>query len=377
MMLRRAVRPRLEALAPFIEWDGDPYIVIGDDGRLMWMIDGYTISDRHPYSRGVSARGMNDFNYIRNSVKASIDAYHGDVKLFVFDTEDPLIQSYARLFPELFSPASEMPADLRTHARAPEFLFRTQAEVYRTYHMRVPESFYNRADLWDLATFTAGQGTQPETMDPSYIIATLPGETKPEFLLTIPFTPRNKQNLIGLMATRCDGEHLGEIVFLQLPKQEILPGPLQIEALINQDTVISKDLSLWNQQGSQVLRGQILVLPLGNTVLYVAPIYIQAAQARMPQLEKVVLAAGEDLVYADTYPQAVEMLASLRRASGTTISTAPTAPARSAEQASAAPQIDSRIGTIRSHLEKYRSLTAQGKLSEAGKELEAIESLVQ
>src|SRR4029079_2951453 len=156
--------------------------------------------------------------------------------------------------------ASEMPADLRKHTRFPEFLFRSRAEIYRAYHMRNPESFYNRADYWDLATFSGGQNSNPQDVQPTYVMATLPGEAAPEFLLTIPFTPRKKQNLIGLMAARCDSEHLGAIVFLQIPRQDIIKGPLQIEAMINQDNVISKDLTLWNQQGSQVLRGQIQVL---------------------------------------------------------------------------------------------------------------------
>lgn len=377
MMMRRAVRPRLQELAPFIRWDQDPYLVIAEDGSLLWMIDGYTTSDRHPYARDISRSALGSFNYIRNSVKATIDAYDGDVQMYVFDTEDPLIQSYTRLFPALFKAESEMPANVRSHARSPEFLFRTQAEIYRVYHMRVPESFYNRADSWDIATSAAiSQSGQPEPMEPSYIVATLPGESKPEFLLTTLFTPKNKQNLIGIMAARCDGEHLGEVVFLQLSKDEILSGPLQIEALINQDSVIAKDLSLWNQQGSQVHRGQIQALPINNTVLYVAPIYIQAKQARMPQLEKVVLVAGDDLIYADTYPQAVEMLAARQGSARPAISAAP--PGTSAPPASATdrPQTDSRISTIRQHLEKYRSLTSQGKLSEAGRELELIESLV-
>ncbi|MFM2124737.1 MAG: hypothetical protein RL328_1188, partial [Acidobacteriota bacterium] len=375
MMVRRAVRPRLAELAPFLSWDSDPYLVITDDGRLVWLADGFTTSRLHPYARPVNSGGQG-FNYIRNSVKAAIDAYDGTVHLYVFDDTDPLIQGYRNLFPGLLEPASEMPADLRRHARAPEFLFRVQAEMYRVYHMRNPESFYNRADSWDLATFTNNQSMDPAPVDPTYLIATLPGESKPEFLLTIPFTPRNKQNLIGLMAARCDGEHLGELVFLQLPKQEILPGPLQVEALINQDDVISKDLSLWNQQGSQVLRGQVLVLPVGNTLLFVAPIYIQAAQARMPQLEKVALVAGEDLVYADTYPQALEMLAArqggARPAPQTRVTSTESRPA--APQTG--PQTDPRIATIRQHIERYRVLTSQGKLAEAGRELELVESLV-
>ena len=371
MMIRRGIRDRLNTLAPFITWDADPYMVIGDDGRLLWIVDGYTSSEAHPYSRPIRGDGIQDFNYIRNSVKATIDAYDGEAKIYLFDEEDLLILAYQQLFPELFTPAAAMPADVRRHARSPEFLFRVQAEIYRTYHMRVPESFYNRADLWDIGTFTNGQAGAPQAMTPTYLVATLPGETKPEFLLSLAYTPHNKQNLIGLMVTRCDGEHMGEIVFLQLPKQEIIPGPLQIEALINQNPVISKDLSLWNQQGSQVLRGQILVLPIDNTFLFVAPIYIQAAQARMPQLEKVVLAAGNQLVYADTYQEALAQLASLQRGlPPPVVSTTKSAPAPPVAGT------DNRIETIRGHLDRYRALSAQGKWAEAGKELEAVESLV-
>jgi uncharacterized membrane protein (UPF0182 family) len=378
MVIRRGIRERLGTLAPFLAWDPDAYMVIGENGRLVWVVDGYTTSEAHPYARPIQAQNVGEFNYIRNSVKATVDAYDGTVKLYLFDNQDPLILAYQHLFPGLLTPASEMPADIRSHTRFPELLFRVQAELYRTYHMRVPDSFYNRADLWDLATFTSGQGGTPASMTPTYMVATLPGESQPEFLLTIPFTPHNKQNLIGLMAARCDGEHLGEIVFLQLPKQEIIPGPLQIEALINQNPVISKDLSLWNTQGSQVLRSQILVLPIDNTFLFVAPIYIQAAQARMPQLERVVLAAGSQLVYADTYQDALKQLAALQQG------VAPLTPASSVTRAAPSPapsggpdtRVDTRIENIRGHLDRYRALSAQGKWAEAGKELEAVESLV-
>jgi uncharacterized protein len=380
MMIRRRVPERVAALADFIEWDNDPYIVITDEGHLVWMIDGYTTTSLHPYARSLSTNRAN-FNYIRNSIKATVDAYHGDVKMYVFDEEDPLIQAYRKLFPDLFSSASEMPADIRRHARAPEDLFRAQAEIYRTYHMRDPESYYNRADQWDLAMHTTGQAMRPEPVEPTFLVATLPGEKEAEFLLSIPFTPRNKQNLIGLMLARCDGEHLGEVVFLQLPKQEIIPGPLQIEALINQDQVISKDLSLWNTQGSQVLRSQVLTLPIDKTFLFVAPIFIQASEARMPQLRKVVLAVGNSLVYADTYQQALRDLAAMQKGlsqpssdqgGSSTISSSTQAEDTSKQTRGE----DSRIGEIRGHLERYRSLSSQGRWAEAGKELEAVESLV-
>ena len=384
MMIRRTLTERLTALAPFMSWDEDPYMVLTDEGKLVWIIDGYLTSESHPYSRDVQMEGLGRFNYIRNSVKATVDAYDGEVKMYIFDTEDPLIHAYQHLFPELFTAASAMPAGLRAHARAPEMMFRAQAEMYRTYHMRDPESYYNRADLWDIATFTTGQTGTPIAAPPTYVIAKIPGEKNPEFLLTIPFTPRNKQNLIGVMAVRCDGEHMGEIVYLQLPKQEVISGPLQVEALINQDQNISKDLTLWNQQGSQVLRSQILTLPVDQTFLYVAPIYIQAAQARMPQLKKVALVQGDTLIYADTYDEA---LAQLQAAQGGKISgltstgvTSKGAPANAAgvtEVARPAPGgTDPRIGEIRMHLQRYRELSSQGKWAEAGKELEAVEGAV-
>jgi uncharacterized protein len=377
MMIRQRVPDRLSELAEFITWDPDPYLVITGEGRLVWIVDGYMTSDAHPYARDVALENGQRFNYIRNSIKATVDAYDGDIHLYVFDEDDPLVGAYRRLFPTLFLPASAMPADLRAHARSPELLFRAQAEIYRTYHMRDPESFYNRADMWDLATFTSGQGGQPEPVPPTYLFATLPGEAGPEFLLTVPFTPRNKQNLIGLMVARCDGPHLGEIVFLDLPKQEIIPGPIQVEALINQDQTISKDLTLWNQQGSQVLRSQILTLPIDQTFLYVAPIYIQAAQARMPQLQKVALVVGSSLVYANTYPQALAELEALQKGQAPAKTAAPAAVSSSTSPAPPAPATaDTRLDEIRMHLKRYRDLSAQGKWAEAGKELEAIDAAV-
>jgi uncharacterized membrane protein (UPF0182 family) len=374
MMIHRRIVDRLEQLGSFLTWDNDPYLVITDSGRQVWMIDGYTTSDRHPYSRSLDLDNGR-INYIRNAVKATIDAYDGETHFYIFAPDDPIIAAYRNLFPDLFRPAEAMPADLRRHARYPETMFRTQAEIYRTYHMLDPQSFYNKEDLWDLARHTASQGSGTEPVTPTYVVATLPDQNQPEFLLLLPFTPRGKDNLIGLMLARCDGPALGDIVVLELSKQELIFGPMQISARINQDQVISKDLSLWNQQGSQVLRGQILVLPIGNTFLYVDPIYIQATEGKMPQLKKVVLATGSRLIYADTYEQALEQLASG--------ATPPSAAKPAPTQVSAVPTTtgllplaDPRLEQVREHLRRYRELASQGKWSEAGKELEAIQSIV-
>jgi uncharacterized membrane protein (UPF0182 family) len=378
MMIHRKVQDRLRELAPFLQWDDDPYLVVTDDGRLVWIIDGYTTSDAHPYSRALEVPQIGRLNYIRNAVKATIDAYDGETHLYIFAPDDPIVAAYQRLLPDLFRAASDMPADLRRHTRYPENLLRIQAEIYRTYHMLDPQTFYNKEDLWDLARRSMGQTEGTNTVTPTYVMANLPGEEKAEFLLLLPFTPRNKDNLIGLMVARCDGAHLGEIVVLQLSKQQLIFGPMQIAARINQDQTISKDLTLWNQQGSHVLRSQTLVLPIGDTFLYVDPIYIQANEASMPQLKKVVLAVGDRLVYADTYDQALTQLSSgaQQLIQQATAAQPAAAPVPAATPSGTAPNADPRLQRVRDHLRRYRELAAQGRWSEAGKELEAIEAEV-
>lgn len=305
MMIHRNVEERLAHIAPFIEWDPDPYMVIDSDGRLMWIVDGYTTSDVHPYSESAEVGFGPRVNYIRNSVKAVVDAYHGTTTLYVFDDRDPILAAYRSLFPQLFTDASKMSASVREHVRYPMHLFDVQAEIYRTFHMNDPEVFYNKEDVWDVASSLSGDRGEAARMRPIYIVATLPEEDEPEFLLMLPFTPRSKDNLIGWMAARCDGENLGDLVYFQLSKQELVYGPNQIESRINQDQEIAKDLTLWNQQGSRVLRGELLALPIGDSFLYVESIYIQAETARMPQLKKVVLAMGNRLIYEDTFEEAL------------------------------------------------------------------------
>jgi uncharacterized protein len=365
MMIHRKVKERLKHLAGFMHWDQDPYLVITDEGHLVWMVDGYTTSLSHPYSATLPVAGLYDgANYIRNSVKATVDAYTGKISLYIFDPSDPIIQAYAHLFPKLFRPASDMPADLRRHARYPEAMFRTQAEAYRTFHMRDPQVFYNKEDIWEVARNLYGQSGRPEPVQPTYVVATLPGEKEPEFLLILPFTPRGKDNLIGWMAARCDGDRLGNLIFYQLPKQQLMYGPMQIESRIDQDQNISKDLSLWNQQGSRVLRGNIIALPVTGGFLYVESIYIQANEARMPQLKKVVLAMGDRLIYRDTFDQALaELTGSPLLAKSAVAPAQAPAPAPMA-QASAA--LAERVRQIRDQAEKLvRELDALVK--EAGK----------
>jgi len=331
MMIYRKVQGRLAHLAGFLHWDPDPYLVITDDGRLVWIVDGYTTSLSHPYSATLPVTGLDEgANYIRNAVKATVDAYTGKTSLYVFDPSDPIIQVFENLFPKLFRPASEMPPDLRRHARYPEVLFRTQAEAYRIFHMRDPQVFYNKEDIWEVAHSLLGQSGQPAPMQPTYVVATLPGEKEPEFLLILPFTPRGKDNLIGWMAARCDGDRLGNLIYFQLSKQQLMYGPMQIESRIDQDQNISKDLSLWNQQGSHVLRGSIIALPVSGGFLYVESIYIQATEARMPQLKKVVLAMGNRLIYRDTFGEALAELTGGPASAATALAAVTSSPAPAA-----------------------------------------------
>jgi uncharacterized protein len=365
MMIHRRVQERLSHVAGFLLWDPDPYLVITDDGRLVWMTDGYTTSLSHPYAQTVPLAGSDDgANYIRNAVKATVDAYTGKVSLYVFDPSDPIIQAYQHLFPKLFLPASEMPADLRRHTRYPEILFSAQAEAYRTFHMRDPQVFYNKEDIWDVAHNVYGQTGQPEPVQPTYIVATLPGEKEPEFLLVLPFTPRGKDNLIGWIAARCDGDHLGELIFYQLSKQQLMYGPMQIESRIDQDQDISKDLTLWNQQGSHVLRGNMIALPVNGDFLYVESIYLQATEARMPQLKKVVLAMGDRLIYRDTFGEALAELRGTPAPTGAGLATTGTPPATSSMSpgGSTPPDLAERLSRLRNQADELaRELDALEK----------------
>jgi uncharacterized membrane protein (UPF0182 family) len=289
--------------------------------------------------------------------------------LYVFDPSDPIIQAYEHLFPKLFQPASAMPADLRRHARYPEIIFSAQAEAYRTFHMRDPQVFYNKEDIWEIAHNLFGQSGHPEPVQATYVVATLPGEKQPEFLLILPFTPRAKDNLIGWMAARCDGEHLGDLVFFQLPKQQLMYGPMQIESRIDQDQNISKDLTLWNQQGSRVLRGNIIALPVTGGFLYVESIYIQANEARMPQLKKVVLAMGDRLIYRDNFEEALAdltgTLAPTRAPATVAASGSASAPAPAAD-AKQTPTLEERLRALHDQAEQLtRELEKLEK--EAGK----------
>ncbi len=306
LLMRRNIRDRVQALAPFLTFDPDPYIVVGGEGRLYWMMDAYTTSNTYPYSRRYLL-GDQPINYIRNSVKIVIDAYTGATTFYVFDAEDPVLAAYRALFPALFRDAAEMPADLRQHVRYPELLLSAQASVYALYHMTDPEVFYNREDLWSIAS-EVGSDEGPQAMEPNYVLMTLPGERAPEFVDILPFTPANRNNLIGWIGGRSDGAHYGEAVVYDFPKTKLVDGPLQIEARIDQNAQLSGQLTLWNQQGSHVRRGALIVIPIGKALLYAEPIYLQAENSPMPELRLVVLALQDRLAYGPTFGTAMAAL---------------------------------------------------------------------
>jgi uncharacterized membrane protein (UPF0182 family) len=293
LMFNRRIQDRVREVAPFLHYDGDPYLVLMG-GKLYWIQDAYTVSDRYPYAESINGQ----INYIRNSVKVVIDAYNGSLTFYLVDPSDPLVQTYAAIFPGLFTPQEQMPDGLRSHLRYPEDLFTVQATMYQTYHMRDVNVFYNKEDQWNLPSEMFAGQDQP--VEPYYVIIRLPGGQQEEFMLIQPFTPATKDNLIAWMAGRSDGEHYGQLVVFRFPKQELIFGPLQIEARIDQNPDISAQLSLWSQRGSQVIRGNLLVIPMERSLLYVEPLYLQAESGQIPELKRVILASGERVVMANT-----------------------------------------------------------------------------
>ena len=384
LLMRRNIRERVAALAPFLTLDPDPYIVVGEDGRLSWIADGFTTSDTFPYARHFVV-GRERINYIRNSVKVVIDAYDGTTTFYVFDSSDPIVSAYQALFPTMFKDASAMPPGLRSHVRYPELLLKLQAAVYGLYHMDSPEVFYNREDLWTVAS-QVSQGSQGEQatqpMEPNFVLMKLPGENDPEFIEILPFTPANRNNMIGWIAARSDEPHYGKAIVYDFPTTRLVDGPLQIEARIDQNPQLSAQMSLWNQQGSNVLRGTLIVIPIGRALLYAEPIYLQAERSPMPQLRLVVLALQDRLAYGATFEEALAglfgnapsmlpgQLPTTAAGLATIGSPAATSPAASGARGGA--DINALIAEAGSNFADYQRLTAEGRLGEAGQKLEAL-----
>lgn len=366
ILFRRNIRERVRTIAPFLRLDTDPYLVISE-GRLFWMQDAYTTSRWFPYAEPIVD---GEINYIRNSVKIVIDAYNGTVGFYVADSTDPILATYQRIFPGLFKPFTAMPADLQKHVRYPEDLFRIQAQIYRAYHMDAPEVFYNREDLWQFPREPTGfDGAHAAAMAPYYIIMRLPGETRAEFFLLLPMVPSQRQNMIAWLAARCDPPNYGKLIVYEFPKDKLVYGPSQIEARINQNTEISQQISLWNQMGSRVIRGNLHVIPIENSLLYVSPLYLRAQTGQLPELKRVIAASGDRVVMENTLAEA---LAALYKE--TLPSALPSGPTQGPQPTGAA---EDRARQALQHYDRAIERLKAGDWSGFGAELDALRPLLQ
>jgi uncharacterized membrane protein (UPF0182 family) len=370
ILFRRNIGERVATIAPFLRLDHDPYVVVSE-GRLFWIQDAYTRSEWFPYAQHLQGGRT---NYIRNSVKVVIDAYDGSVDFYVADSTDPILATYTRVFRKLFKPLSAMPPDLQKHIRYPEDLFLIQAQMYKAYHMEAPEVFYNREDLWQFpreATSVGGfarSGASTE-MPPYYINMRLPGEARTEFFLMLPMVPSQRENMIAWLAARCDAPDYGKLIVYEFPKEKLVYGPFQIEARINQNTEISQQLSLWNQMGSRVIRGNLLVVPIENSILYVSPLYLRAETGQLPELKRVIAAYDDRVVMEETLSGA---LAALFR------ETAPAAarPGAQPEPGSAAPA-DAKAREALEHYRKAIERLKDGDWAGFGTEFGALEPILE
>ncbi|MGB1253476.1 MAG: UPF0182 family protein [Candidatus Promineifilaceae bacterium] len=316
VMYHRQIVDRVQQITPFLLLDQDPYIILAD-GRLVWMVDAYTVSYRNPYSQHFRPQSekqleFNGINYIRNAAKVTIDAYDGTVNYYMVDESDPITRTYDRVFPNLFKPLSEMPASIAAHIRYPETLFTIQTQLYLEYHMTDPNVFFNQEDLWEIPDETF-KDDKSQQIEPYYVMFNLPGEAETEYLLIQPYTPRAKENMVAWIAARNDTPNYGELVAYVLPKQQVVDGPIQVEAQIDQSPDISQQLSLWDQGGSQAIRGNLIVIPLNNSFLYVEPLYLQSSgEGSRPELKRVIVASGGDVVMEDTLAGALAELVNAR-----------------------------------------------------------------
>ena len=299
LMYDRNIKKMVQILAPFLSFDRDPYMIVTKSGQLLWMLDAYTLSDRYPYSEPYK----NYFNYIRNSVKVTIDAYTGKTNFYITDVNDPIIQTYSLMYKDMFKPFDLMPDDVKAHIRYPKDLFTVQSEMYSTYHMTDTQVFYNREDLWAIPNEQYGQNEQ--VMKPYYMVTKLPGDLTESFIQMIPFNPTNKNNMIAWMSVKCDPSDYGDLKVFKFPKDKTIYGPMQIESRIDQDTDISQKLTLWGQLGSRVIRGNLMVVPIESSLIYVEPIYLQATQSKLPELKRVIFAYQDQIVMSDTLNNAL------------------------------------------------------------------------
>jgi len=365
IMFHRQIQDRLETLAPFLRFEQDAYIVL-ENGRMYWIVDAYTTSDRYPYSEryyaSQTASRLNGVNYVRNSVKAVVDAYNGDVSFYVFEPDDPVIQTWEAIFPGMFQPREEMPKALQDHVRYPESLLETQGIVYAKYHMNDPDVFYNQEDLWVRATEKYYDAVQP--VEPYYVMWEPPESEEQEFILMQPYTPKNRQVLIGWLAGMCDGENYGRLLAYRFPKEKRILGTQQVETKIDQDSYLSGQLTLWDQRGSNVIRGNLLVIPINGTLLYVEPIYLQAEAAAYPELRLVAVMHNDRLSYAESFDEALAGLfdASKRSLPG--------------EQEQEGATLRELAGRANQAFESYLQSTGEQDFKQAGQQLERLGNIL-
>ncbi|MSN26059.1 MAG: UPF0182 family protein [Geobacter sp.] len=358
IIYNRNINERVKTLAPFLRFDGDPYMVVDAKGRLKWIIDAYTYSDRLPYSKPL--RG--GINYMRNSVKAVVDAYDGTVSFYISDPQDVMAKVYSRIFPELFKPLSAMPKDLREHIRYPHQFLQLQAAMFNAYHMTDPKVFYNKENLWQVPAL----GEKP--MEPYYTIMKLPGEKVEEYILLLPFTPSKRDNLAAWLTARCDGENYGKIRAYTFPRDRLIYGPKQIDARINQDSFISQQLTLWNQRGSEVIRGSLLVIPIEKSLLYVQPLFLAADKGGLPELKRVIVAFGDQVVMEENLELA------LQRLFGGSKAVAMEARTATADTTKASPSALAKEAM--SIYERATNLQRQGNWAGYGEELRKLEQVL-
>jgi uncharacterized membrane protein (UPF0182 family) len=368
VLMYRRISERVRRIAPFLTYDGDPYLAISE-GRLIWIQDAYTTSTRYPYSTP-TVRGL---NYIRNSVKVTIDAYHGTIGFHLVDTKDPIAATLANVFPGLLKPLSDMPKDLRTRLRYPQGIFSLQTAMFATFHMTNPSTFYNREDQWEIPSLDLGG--EARQMAPYYTIMKLPGEAGPEFIQMLPYTPRQKDNLAAWMVARSDGENYGQLMVFQLPKQTVIFGPRQIAARINQDQVIAPQITLWNQQGSEVIQGTLLVIPIEESLLYIRPLYLRAAGGRIPELKRVVVAYQNRIVMEETLDAALARLFPTdapQRAAARSGAAAGAAPGVRAIEPAVVPAIADLVKQAQAHYQRAMQAQRDGNWALYGEEIKRL-----
>jgi uncharacterized membrane protein (UPF0182 family) len=376
ILFNRNIRERISTLAPFLRFlDQDPYMVVAD-GRLFWLYDAYTASTFYPYSTPAGP-----VNYIRNSVKFVIDAYNGTTTAYLADAADPIAATFARIFPDTFKPLDQMPESLRAHVRYPEDIFALQSQVYATYHMTQAAVFYNREDQWEIPA--VDDGGESRAMQPYYTIMRLPGEPEAEFIQMLPFTPRRRDNLAAWLVARSDGEHYGKMRVFEFPKQKLVFGPRQVVARISQDQVIAPQITLWNQQGSQVIWGTLMVIPIEESLIYVRPLYLRASGGRIPELTRVIVAYENRIVMQETLEAGLAELFGGKMPASSDLSTSaappPAAPTEGAPTPppGAGPDMSSLAVQARAHYDRAVAAQKSGDWAAYGEELRQLGQVLQ